>query len=91
MSDSTSHGTTALRPAATDNGGGGVGHSARLVIGTLLLAALVVFGLDNRKTVKVSWIVSSGKAPLALVLAAAAVAGALIGWLYLHRPHRSHH
>jgi uncharacterized integral membrane protein len=57
----------------------------------LILAALVVFGVDNRRTVKVSWIVGNGTAPLVAVLAAAAVAGALIGWLYFHRPRHSHH
>jgi uncharacterized integral membrane protein len=61
----------------------------RIVLGTIILAALVVFAIDNRRHIHVDYIVGSTDAPLWLVLAATAVAGALIGWLILHRPHRT--
>jgi uncharacterized integral membrane protein len=75
--------TTDERPS------GGLGHDLRLVLGTIILAALVVFAIDNRRQIHVSYIVGSTDAPLWLVLAATAVAGALIGWLILHRPHHA--
>jgi uncharacterized integral membrane protein len=67
-----------------------VAHDARVIIATVILAGLVVFALDNRSTTHISWIIGSGDEPLAVLLAGAAIAGALIGWLFLHRPHRSH-
>jgi uncharacterized integral membrane protein len=73
--------TTAERPA------GSFGHDVRIVLGTIILAGLVVFAIDNRRQIHVSYIVGSTDAPLWIVLAATAVAGALIGWLILHRPH----
>ncbi|HEX4491282.1 MAG TPA: LapA family protein [Acidimicrobiia bacterium] len=68
---------------------GGFGHDVRVVLGTALLVLLVVFAIDNRRQIHVSYIVGSTDAPLWLVLAATAVVGALIGWLILHRPHRN--
>ena len=64
-------------------------HDVRVVLGTIILAALVVFAIDNRRTTHVDYIVGSTNAPLWLVLAGTAVAGALIGWLILHRPRRT--
>jgi uncharacterized integral membrane protein len=67
-----------------------ISHDARLIVATVILVGLVVFALDNRRTTHISWVVGSGEEPLAVLLAGAAIAGALIGWLFLHRPHRSH-
>ena len=59
----------------------------RLVLGLVLLAAVVAFAVDNRDDVRVGWVVGDSQAPLALVMLLTAVAGAVIGWLLLHRPH----
>jgi uncharacterized integral membrane protein len=71
-----------------DRGSRSVAHDARLVVATLILAAIVAFSIANRRSTKVSWIVGDGTAPLAVVLAIAAVAGAMVGGLYLHRAQR---
>lgn len=65
-----------------------VRRDVRLVVGTIVLVLLVVFAVKNRADTRVDWVVGDGSAPLAVLLAVAAVAGALIGWLLLHRPHR---
>jgi uncharacterized integral membrane protein len=71
-----------------DKSGRNIGHDARLILATILLVALVVFAVDNRRTTRIDWIVGNGSAPLAVLLAAAAIGGAVIGWLVLHRPRR---
>ncbi len=53
-----------------------------------LLAGLVLVALDNRSTVQVGYVFGDVKAPIWIVLAAAAVCGVIIGWLVRHRPHR---
>jgi uncharacterized integral membrane protein len=84
MSMETTEDTSEEKPRRTRT----LVHDTRLVVGTLILAALVAFALDNRRATHINWIVGNGNQPLAVLLAAAAVAGALIGWLFLHRPHR---
>lgn len=60
----------------------------RQILGLLLLIAVVALAVDNRDDVRVGWVIGDGTAPLAAVLLLAALAGAIIGWLLVHRPHR---
>ena len=64
--------------------------SFRVIAGVVLLIALMLFALDNRDDTRVGWVFGDGTAPLAAVLAVTALAGALLGWLVLHRPQRRH-
>jgi uncharacterized integral membrane protein len=65
------------------------GRTLRGVIAGGLLVVLVALAVDNRDGVTVRWVFGEGEVPLALVVAASAVAGALLGWLILHRPGRN--
>jgi uncharacterized integral membrane protein len=51
-----------------------------------IVAALVVVGLDNRDDVRVGYAVGDTKAPIWIVIIAAAIGGMIIGWLVRHRP-----
>lgn len=66
----------------------GAGVRMRQILGLLLLIAVVALAVDNRDDVRVGWVIGDGTAPLAAVLLLAALAGAIIGWLLVHRPHR---
>lgn len=59
------------------------------VIAGGVLVVLIALAVDNRDEVNVSWVFGEGNVSLALVVAASAVAGALVGWLILHRPGRN--
>ena len=65
-------------------------HDFALLIRWLFIAAivvaLVVVAMDNRKDVRVGYAVGDAKAPIWIVMIAAAVAGIVIGWLVRHRP-----
>ena len=65
-----------------------VGGSLRLIVVVALLTGLVLVALDNRGTVQVGYVFGDVKAPIWIVLAAAAVCGVVIGWLVRHRPRR---
>jgi uncharacterized integral membrane protein len=74
-------------PEARDTGERrSVGDTARLVIGVLLLAVVVAIVADNRRDTRIGYVVGDVEAPLIIVLLIAALAGAAIGWLLLHRP-----
>lgn len=79
---------TVTDPEPSSRSGRNVGHDARLVLATVLLVVLAIFGVNNRASTRIDWIVGHAQVPLALLLAIAALAGALVGWLYLHRPRR---
>jgi uncharacterized integral membrane protein len=64
------------------------GRTLRGLLAGVVLAALVALAIDNRHEVRVGWVFGDGEIPLALVVAIAAVAGALISWLVSHRPRR---
>lgn len=64
-------------------------RTLRGLIAGVLLAALIALAVDNLDEVTVGWVFGEGDVPLALVVAASAVAGALVGWLVLHRPRRN--
>jgi uncharacterized integral membrane protein len=71
--------------------GRSVGSAVRLIFVVLLLGGLVALALDNRQNVRVGWVLGDHDTPLALVLGAAAVAGAILGWLLLHWPRHDRH
>ena len=64
------------------------GRTARAVIAGVIIAALAALSIDNRREVRVGWVFGDGDYQLWLVLVIAAAAGAVIGWLVTHRPHR---
>ncbi len=64
------------------------GRTIRGVFAGVILAALVALVVDNRHDVRLGWVFGDGDAPLWLVVTLSAIAGALIGWLISHRPHR---
>ncbi len=64
------------------------GRTLRGVLAGLLLAVVVALAIDNRREVRVGWVFGDTDAPLWVVLLLTAFAGALIGWLLTHRPHR---
>jgi len=64
-------------------------HTARLVLGVVLLVVVFAVVFDNREDVRVRYLFGDVRAPLVVVLLLSAVLGAAIGWLLLHRPH--HH
>jgi uncharacterized integral membrane protein len=51
-----------------------------------IVVALVVVAMDNRTDVRVGYAVGEAKAPIWIMMIAAAVAGIIIGWLVRHRP-----
>jgi uncharacterized integral membrane protein len=60
--------------------------SARLVLGLIILAAVIAVVFDNRQSTRVGYVFGDVRAPLVVALLISAVAGALVGWLILHRP-----
>ncbi|MEP6625843.1 MAG: hypothetical protein ABJC79_15445, partial [Acidimicrobiia bacterium] len=58
-----------------------VGSTIRIVLGLVIVAAIVALAVDNQDKTRVGWVVGDTHAPLALVLAATAAAGAIVGWL----------
>jgi uncharacterized integral membrane protein len=56
-----------------------VGQTVRVVIWLVVLAAVVIFAAVNTDEVSVDWVFDQTDAPLWLVIAASAVAGAVIG------------
>jgi uncharacterized integral membrane protein len=64
------------------------GRTVRGILAGVLLAALIALAIDNRHDARVGWVFGDGETPLALVVAIAAVTGALLSWLVSHRPRR---
>jgi len=58
-----------------------VGAIAKLAVAGLVVAAVVIFVLQNLDNVPVSFLSWSFDAPLILLLAIAAVAGVLVRWI----------
>jgi uncharacterized integral membrane protein len=63
-------------------------RTARVVIGVLLLVVLVAVVVDNKDDTQVGYVFGDFEAPLFVVVIVAAIIGALVGWLILHRPRR---
>jgi uncharacterized integral membrane protein len=61
---------------------------ARVIGAVVLIAVIAAVAIDNRDDTRVGYVFGDTNAPLFVVLIAAAVVGAIIGWLLLHRPHR---
>jgi lipopolysaccharide assembly protein A len=61
--------------------------SGRLVAGLILIVLLVIFGVENTRSVKMRLIIPEIRAPLFLALLIAAVVGVLIG-LVIRRKRR---
>ncbi len=58
----------------------------RFLLAAIVVAALVIIGLDNRKNVRIGYVFGDANAPVWIVLVASALAGIVIGWLIKHRP-----
>ena len=54
----------------------------------LLIAAVVAVALDNRDDARLGYVVGDASFPTWIVIVAAAIVGAIIGWLVRHRPRR---
>lgn len=67
---------------ATEDDGLPVGLIVRLALAALLIAAVVIFVLQNLDSVPVSFLSWSFDAPLILLLAVAAVSGVLLRWIF---------
>jgi uncharacterized integral membrane protein len=65
-------------------------HGVRVVVGVIVLVVLVALVVDNSDDTKVGYVFGDFKTPLFVVLIAAAVLGALLGWVISHWP-RHHH
>lgn len=64
------------------------GRAIRFIVVAALVAVVVAVALDNRSEVRLGYVIGDGTAPIWLVIVAAAVAGAIIGWATSHRPRR---
>lgn len=64
------------------------GVIARFVLIAVLVVALVLVAFDNTDDVRLGYVFGHKNAPVWMVLAGAAVAGVIIGWLIKHRPRR---
>lgn len=83
-------------PQQPDEPGGGTPAehkrqvSAGQILGGLLLVLVVVFIVENSRTVKIRLIFPEVRAPLYVAILIAAVLGALIAWLLRYRRHHRH-
>jgi len=64
-------------------------HWGRIVVAVVLLVVIAALAIDNRDDTRIGFVVGDVNAPLFVLLIVAAVIGAIIGWLLLHRPHRN--
>ncbi len=60
----------------------------RIAIG-VLIGIVVIFALFNLDEVKVSWVVTTWKTPLVVVIVVSALLGALVGILVDRKKHRA--
>jgi uncharacterized integral membrane protein len=65
-----------------------VGRTIRFVVIAALIALIVLTALDNTNEVRLGYVFGDATAPVWLAIAAAAVAGSVIGWVATHRPRR---
>jgi uncharacterized integral membrane protein len=56
----------------------------------VLIAVIAAVAIDNSDDTRIGFVFGDVSAPLFVVLILAAIVGALIGWLLLHRPRRHH-
>lgn len=62
----------------------------RFLVAAIVVAALVIVGLDNRDDVRIGYVFGDANAPVWTVLVASAIAGIVIGWLIKHRARPRH-
>jgi uncharacterized integral membrane protein len=63
-------------------------HWGRIALAVVLIVVIAAVAIDNRDDTRIGYVFGDVNAPLFVVLIAAAVVGAIVGWLLLHRPHR---
>jgi len=68
--------------AKGDGDGLPIGTILKLLVAGLIIAAIVIFVLQNLGSVPVDFLSFSFDAPLILLLAVAAVAGVLVRWIF---------
>jgi uncharacterized integral membrane protein len=61
----------------------------RFLLVALIVVAIVLVAMDNRDDVRLGYVFGDAQAPIWIVIVAAAIAGAIIGWLIKHRPRRN--
>ena len=60
------------------------------ILGGVLFVLVIIFIIENSRSVKIRLIIPEVKAPLYIAILIAAVLGALITWLLRYRRHRNH-
>jgi uncharacterized integral membrane protein len=65
-------------------------HWARIVVAAVLVVVIAAVAIDNSDDTRIGYVFGDVEAPLFVLLIVAAIVGAIIGWLLLHRPHRQH-
>jgi uncharacterized integral membrane protein len=60
------------------------------ILGGLLFVLVIIFIVENSRSVKIRLIIPEVKAPLYIAILIAAVLGSLITWLLRYRRHRHH-
>jgi hypothetical protein len=76
------------RPASRDRAHD-LGQLLRGMLAGVILAALVALGIDNRQQIAVGYVFDDGTVRLWVLLAIAAGAGMVFGWLVAFRSHRT--
>jgi uncharacterized integral membrane protein len=78
------------RPPGTTRSGTKRPISVGQLLGGLLFVLVIVFIIENSRSVKIRLIVPEVKAPLYVAILIAALLGGLITWLLRYRRHRNH-
>lgn len=65
---------------------GTAGGVVRFLVAAAVVAALVLVAVDNRRDVRLGYVVGDANAPVWVALVAAAIAGVIVAWLLRHRP-----
>ena len=60
----------------------------RVVVAVIVLVVLVALVVDNKDDTRVGYVLGDVETPLFVVIIAAAVLGALLGWVVAHWPRR---
>ena len=80
----------AERPASTTGPSTKRPISVGQILGGLLFVLVIVFIIENSRSVKIRLIVPEVKAPLYVAILIAAVLGSVITWLLRYRRRRNH-